>query len=304
MKPILYTLLIGLLLFSCNSNEKKVEVDISKHEGLEMLETNYPFTTLYSPGKTDQAEEQSYLVYEAYEFLSGIMGANENFYLLVVAKEDWAKNAYSPVVGLPEYYKGNIIVGAGKPYIAMDYEDMIRSLPEEMTQDLTQAYTDDLGELDMSLYFKKLSIHELTHNFQDPQNMEGFSVSRWLEEVHANMGLYAFYKTKRQNELKHITRMVDFSLEYPPQGLKYTSLDDFNSNYYDIDPENYGYYQMKFTKMGQDLIDSLGISILKPLNDFIIKYDESWKDKLSEEDFREKLATEVDPYIVELIDNW
>ena len=304
MKPKLYTFLIGLLLLSCNSNEKKVEVDISKHKGLVTLETNYPFKTLYSPGKTDQAEKQSYLVNEAYEFLSGIMGAKEDFYLLVVAKEDWEKNAYSPVVGLPEYYKGNIIVGVGKPDIALDYEDMVRSFPEGMTNNLIQAYTNDSGELDMSLYFNKLSIHELTHNFQDPKNMEGFSISRWLEEIHANMGLYAFYKTKRPNELKHITGMVNFGLEYPPQGLKYTSLNDFNSNYYDIDPPNYGYYQTKFTKLGQNIIDSLGISILKPLNDFIIKYDESWKDKLTEKDFREKLATEVDPYIVELIDNW
>lgn len=304
MKLTVYAFLISLIFISCNSNEKKIEVDISKHEGLATLETNYPFKTLYSPDEKDQAEKQSYLVNEAYKFLSEIMGEKKDFCLLVVAKEDWEKNAYSPMVGLPEYYKGNIIVGVDKPDIALDYEDMISSFPEEMAKNLIQTYTIDSGELDMGLYFNKLSIHELTHNFQDPRNMEGFSVSRWLEEIHANMGLYAFYKTKRPNELKHIIGMVDFSLEYPPQGLKNTSLKDFNSNYYDIDPANYGYYQMKFTKLGQNLIDSLGISILKPVNDFIIKYDESFEDKLTEEDFREKLATEVDPYIVELIDNW
>lgn len=297
-------LFISLVLLSCNSTEKKIEIDQSKHIGLTELETNHPFKILYSSGQINYAKKQTALIDEAYKFLSGIMGPKKDFYLLVIEKKDWEKNAYSPVTGMPEYYKGNLIVGAGQNDMALGYEEMIMSLPEEMSSDLIKTYTNDLGEFDMRLFFDKLSIHELTHNFQDPENQEGYSMSRWLEEIHANMGLYAFYKSKRPSELKYISSLVDFSLNSPPPDLQYTSLSDFDEHYYDMNPSNYGFYQMKFTKTAQVLIDSLGIDILKPLNDFLIKYDDSWKDKLSEEDFRRKLGTEVDPYFVEMVGNW
>lgn len=299
-----YILFISLILLSCNSPEKKIAIDQSKHIGLIELESNQAFKILYSSGQINHARKQTALIDEAYKFLSEIMGAKKDFCLLVLKGKDWEKNAYSLVAGMPEYYKGNLIVGAGQNDMASGYGGMIRNLPEEMTNDLIKTYTNELGEFDMSLFFDKLSIHELTHNFQDPKNQEGYSISRWLEELHANMGLYAFYKSERPNDLKYIKTLVDFSIDNPPPNIKYHSLSDFDTHYYEIGPENYGFYQMKLTKTGQKVIDSLGNSILKQLNDFLIKYDESWKDKITEEEFRKKLAIEVDPYLVQLIDTW
>lgn len=296
--------LLVLILISCNSLENKVEPDKSKHNGLQELESNYKFKTLYSKEKIDEAREQSDLIADADQFLSEIMGYNKEFYLLVISDKDWKKNAYSPVVGMPEYYKGNLIVGAGENNMALGYKEMIESLPEHITSDLKMIYTNSQGDFDMSLFFDKLSIHELTHNYQDPKNQEGYSMSRWLEEIHANMGLYAYYKSKRSTELKYILGLVNFSLNNPPPDLTYKSLADFNAYYYDMNVSNYGYYQMKFTKTAQVLIDSLGNNVLKPLNEFIIKYDQTWKEKLNKNEFKNKLAEEVDPYIVEVINNW
>ena len=129
-------------------------------------------------------------------------------------------------------------------------------------------------------------------------------MSRWLEEVHANMGLYAFYKTKRHGELPYVMSLVDFSLSHPPPELNYSSLEDFDLHYNEIPPPEYGFYQMRFTKAAQKLIDSLGNDVLKPLNDFLVKYDASWKDKLTEEEFKERLASEVDPYFLDIIKTW
>lgn len=296
--------LIGMFLFGCNTTEKNIEVDRSKHVGLLELNSNQPFETLFSEGEIDHAKKQSELVYEAYQFLSEIMGPKKEFCLLVVSGEDWGRNAYSPVSGMPEYYKGNLIVGAGQNELAAGYEEMIEGFPRDMTDDLMSIYTNDQGEFDLDLFFDKLSIHELTHSFQDPKNQEGYSMSRWLEEIHANMGLYAYYKTKRPKELKYVMSFVEFNLNNPPPDLQFTSLTDFNAHYYEMSPPDYGYYQMRFTKAAQILIDSLGNDILKSLNDFIIKYDESWKEKISEEEFRDKLAIEVDPFFVEFINQW
>lgn len=300
---ILYLILV-VLISSCNSPERKIEVDRSRHVGLKSLETTGPYKILYSEGQMNSAKTQDSLIREAYGFLSDILGPKREFYLLVVAGKDWDKNAYSPIPGMPEYYKGNLIVGAGENDLASGYEEMIRSFPVAMTSDLIETYTNNLGQFDMRLFFDKLSIHELTHNFQDPKNQEGYSMSRWLEELHANMGLYAFYKSQRPSELKYITSLVNFSIDNSPPNIKYRSLTDFDAHYYEMDPENYGFYQMKFTKAAQMVIDSLGNEVLKPLNDFIIKYDESWKDKMTKEDFRKRLASQVDPYLVELIENW
>ena len=118
------------------------------------------------------------------------------------------------------------------------------------------------------------------------------------------MLLYAFYKSIKPIELKYVTHLVDFSLDNPPPNLQYETLSDFDAHYYDMQPDTYGFYQMKFTIAGTLLIDSLVNAVLKPLNDFIIKYDESWKDKLTEEEFRERLTAEVHPYFSEIMDIW
>jgi len=294
-------ILLGMLL-ALSLNTFGQEVDTTKHAGLVPLEIKLPFKVLHSQGEEVHAKQQAALVAEAYAFLTEIMGQKENNCLLVVSEADWATNAYSPVPGMPEYYKGNLIVGAGQNSMADGYEQIIGSFPPEMTADLKTVYTNADGEFDMQLFFDKLSIHELTHSFQDPQNSEGFSMSRWLEEVHANMGLYAFYKTKRPKELKYIMTLVDFSLNNPPPNLQYSTLADFDTHYYELSPGDYGFYQMKFTKAAQQIIDKLGNEVLEPLNDFLVKYDDSWAEKIDATEFLKRLADEVDPYLVEVID--
>ena len=301
---LIYFSLLGIVLISCNSSEKKINVDESKHIGLTELEADLPYMVLYSDGQLNDAKKQTILIEKAYQFLSEIMGPKENFCLLVISKDDWERNAYLPISGMPQYYKGNLIIGAGQNSMADSYEEMIESLPGEMTKDLIEVYTNKMNELDMGLFFDKLSIHELTHSFQDPKNSEDFSMSRWLEEIHANMGLYAFYKTKKPSELKYILGLMDFSLNNPPPDLQYTSLADFDVHYYELSPPDYGFYQMKFTKAAQNIIESLGNDVLKPLNNFLIKYDETWRGKLNEEDLKKRLAIEVDPYFLEIIENW
>ncbi|RNC91892.1 MAG: hypothetical protein ED555_01905 [Allomuricauda sp.] len=295
-----------MLLWSSPSigQSEGTTIDQSKHEGLIELDFEGAFKVLHSNGHEVEAEKQASLISDAYQFLSEIMGPKSEFCILVVAIEDWAKNAYMPVPGLPEYYKGNIIVGAGQNAMADDYAQMLGSFPPEMTSTLYEIYKDEKGNLDMKLFFDKLAIHELTHNFQDPNNQAGYSISRWLEEIHANMGLYAYYKSNRPNELKYITTLVDFSVENPPPSAQFTSLQDFDTNYYSMSPGDYGMYQMKFTKAAEKIIDSLGNDMLKPLNDFIVKYDESYKDKMSFSELSKKLGEEVHPLFVEIITNW
>lgn len=297
-------LLIGSFACSNPKQEEKILIDETKHEGLEVLDNPMGLSVLFSKGHEEEARKQSELIAEAYEFLSEIMGEKKEFSLLVVGQEDWERNAYGPIPGFPEYYKGNLIVGAGQNALADNYAQMLSSFPPEMTTSLFEVYADSNDILDMKLYFDKQSIHELTHNFQDPNNLESFSLSRWLEELHANMGLYAFYKFKRPEELPHIMSFVEFSLKNPPPDLAYHSLADFDQHYYEMEPPNYGQYQMRFTQKAKELIDKLGKDILKPLNEFLIRYDESWKGKWTEEEFAKKLGEEVHPDLADVIESW
>lgn len=139
-------------MLSCNCSENKIEVDQSKHIGLTELETDRQYNILYSNEQIEYAQKQAELIDEAYLFLSGIMGPKKDFYLLVVSGKDWEKNAYSPVAGMPEYYKGNLIVGAGQNDMASGYEEMISNFPESMTSDLKNTYTNEFGEFDMRLF--------------------------------------------------------------------------------------------------------------------------------------------------------
>ncbi len=282
----------------------EVSIDQSKHNGLVELSSAGSLNVLHSKGYETEAKKQATLISDDYTFLSTIMGEKKAFCVLVVAEDDWSQNAYMTVPGLPEYYKGNIIVGAGQNAMADNYAQMVSSFPKEMTKTLYDVYQNEAGELDMKLFFDKLAIHELTHNFQDPNNQSGYSVSRWLEEIHANMGLYAYYKSERPEELKYITTLVNFSINHPPPDTQFTALEDFDANYYNMTPSDYGMYQMKFTKTAEKIIDSLGNDILKPLNDFIVKYDESFKDKMPLSAIQTKLGEEVHPVFVQVIEDW
>ncbi|MBW8332987.1 MAG: hypothetical protein K0M40_13265 [Prolixibacteraceae bacterium] len=303
MKPF-FCLILLVNLFSCNSAKDKIKIDETKHVGLTELKTDMPYRILYSPGEIQQAKKNAELLKEAYLFLSDIMGPKEQFCLLVVSEKDWGeKNTYFPAsVILPCYFMGNVIISTGKDLVAKGIEKRILSFPEESKSEFIKTFTNDIGEPDGKLFSEKLLIHELTHCFQDPRNKEIPYGSRYLWELHANMGLYAFYKSKRPNELKSITQLVDFYFDHLPTDIKYTSLSDFDT--YNIDEmsgENYEYYQMKLTKAAQIIIDSLGNSILKSVNDFIVKYDDARYEKLITEDYNKKLAIEIDPRFIEII---
>jgi len=280
---LVQTLLICFIIASCAPNENNSKIDKSKHDGLLRFDTNSAYQIYYSEGHLEEVKKQAIYIEEAYEFLSELLYKKTDFAVLVISEKDWEINAYSPVPGMPEYYKGNLIVGAGQNAMADGYAQMLHNFPSEVTEHLFNIYTDASGNLDMKLFFDKLAIHELTHSFQDPQNAEGYSVSRWLEEVHANMGLYAFYKSKRPNELKYIMTLANFGAQNPPAELPFSSLEEFDANYFKMTPDVYGFYQMRFTTLAKNVIDSLGNESLKRINDFILKYDESYKDQFTPE---------------------
>lgn len=294
------SLIILIVLVSGNSSINKIEIDKTYHSGLKKLHSGMPYTILYSKDQRQQARENARLVKEAYLFLSQIMGPKEEFCLCVISEEEWPKKIDIPM--LPFYWKGNVVLCPGKNVVADGTKMWLEGLPKEISSPLIKAYTNNEGELDMNLYAQKLVIHELTHNFQDPKNGESIPISWWLIELHANMGLYAFYNAKHPDELKYITTLADFTIAHPSADIKHTSLADFDSLYNAM--TEYGYYQMKFTKAAQIIIDSLGNDILKPVNDFIIKYDGQKKEGFEQEELKMRLADEVDPYVVVVINRF
>lgn len=289
------------LTYSTEEAERWIYFE-DKHIGLEELNTDTPYRILYSEGYIQQAQKNAELLKEAYIFLSDIMGLKEKFCLLVVSKKDWSRNAYTKTVWA-HYANGNIVVCPEKENVAEVSEAMIQSFPKEMTKELFQTYSDENGVLDMRLYADKLLVHELTHCFQDPKNGEFFRYQSYsLGELHANMGLYAFYKSRRPDELKYITQFTDFFFTNLPTDFKYKTLLELDTHGSDdMTITNYGYYQMKLTKAAQQIIDTYGNGILKTLNDFIQKYDNPQYQELTIDDYKKKLAVEIDPSFAEIL---
>jgi hypothetical protein len=85
--------------------------------------------------------------------------------------------------------------------------------------------------------------------------------------------------------------------------MKYTTLEIFEKEYYKIGmeaPVNYGWYQFRFHQAAKKLYDAGGAEVLQNLWNFLGKHQE----KLSDEELKEKLATEVHPYFRTLIEEW
>lgn len=238
-----------------------VVLSAQSYEGLNVLE-GYQTKTFFSEGSHSHAVDMAARCDRVIAFYKDLIDFEPTVTLLVLSQADWSNHTTFPVYGMPHYTAENVLI------VASEDNDFWRSfipplnmLPQELAQEITNAYSDENGSLSMRGFFDLLAIHELGHGF----HLQGdLTMQRlWMGELFSNILLHTYIAEVEHELLPPLTvfpRMVVSSTDR--NELAFTTLQELESNYSLIGmqhPNNYGWYQCRWHMAAGDIYDNGGV---------------------------------------------
>lgn len=295
------TTIFTLSVFSQKKETSEKWIDTTIHKGLAELDTDYPFQVLVSNDSIKTTSETTKNLNSAKSYFDEIFNMDLNFAVLFIENKHWNEYAYFPPPGIPQAWKGNVILGLEKSSISKQVANSLTNLPEEHLLSLKKVYGKDIN-LDL-FYREALSIHELAHLYHlyygtRPQR-------KWLQELFANMSMYAFAKKNCGTCYDQMNTFPMFSKQLGDDIAEFKSLQDFEKKYVEnLHPRNYEWFQFQFYYKAKDIIGKNGENILVKLKDFLVKTDLSKTHQMSDEELAIRLETEVGKDISGILTNW
>lgn len=225
-----------------------------------------------------------------------------DYILLVLSPADWKKYAHPQAIyGIPHYLPdGRLVVAAENNDFWKRNTPPVDKLPEAWAHKLKQTYTDKDGVINLTGAFDLLAVHELGHAFQKAAGM--VKQRSWLNELLCNVLLHTYLAENDPQSLPLITVFTQASVaSFPPERLKYTKLEDFETRYNELaknHPDNYGWYQCRFHIAAGDIYDNGGVAAMNSLWTSLL----AQKEKLDDAGL-ETLLKKTHPALEQVINN-
>ncbi len=224
--------------------------------------------TYYSNGSNEQAKQMTALCDSVISFYSASINFKPRVTLLVLSPSDWSLHTHFPVYGMPHYPNEKTLV------VASEDNDFWKSmlppldkLPQELAQQISKTYVDDMGKLTMRGFFDLLAIHELGHAYHEQGDLT--MQRKWIGELFSNMFLHNYIAEKRPELLPALTIFPNMVVNSTnKENLKYTTLSGFEENYGLIAsqfPQNYGWYQCRLHSAAGNIYDQAGVAAFQKL---------------------------------------
>lgn len=260
-KVCLCWLLIVALFFLCNNSNAQ------SYEGLNQLK-EYQTTTYFSAGTEVKARRMAQQLDSVMAFYTEHLQFTPTVTLLILSPEDWNKFTKFPFYGMPHYTNNKTLI------VAAENNDYWKSMVPALDKIspayaglIKETYSDKNGGLTMEPFFDLLAIHELGHAYH---NQGGLVMQRkWMGELFPNILLHTYIAEKEPTLLNALTifpKMVVATTN--TSTLKYTTLQDLETNYNQIGPnypQNYGWYQCRWHIAAGEIYEASGIQGLKNL---------------------------------------
>jgi len=212
--------------------------------------------------------------------------------LLVLSPTDWKKYAHPQAIyGIPHYLPdGRLVVASENNDFWKRNIPPIDKIPTELASKIKEVYTDKNGAINTNA-FDLLAIHELGHTFQKSAGLK--EQRNWLSELFCNVLLHTYLAENDPAQLPYITTFTKVSVQtFPPDRLKYKTLEDFEAKYNEIamsHPDNYGWYQCKFHVKAGEIYDAGGVPAMQKMWNTLL----SQKEKLTDEALMKLLQNSV-----------
>ena len=293
------TIFLGLcaLLFLSVSN-----VTAQSFENLNHF-TVYKTRTYYSEGSKEQAETMAIRCDSVISFYKSLINFDPTVTLLVLSPADWSTYTNFPVYGMPHYNDAQTLIVASEDNdFWKSFIPPLDQLPSELAQQISNTYSDKNSPLTMRGFFDLLAIHELGHAFHD---QGGLTMQRkWMGELFANFFLHTYIAEMEPELLPALTVFPKMVVSSTNKGeLKYTTLNELESNYEIIGqqyPNNYGWYQCRWSMAAGNIYDEGGILAFQNLWQEL----KSHKEPLDDSAFATLLANKVHQSVADVQLNW
>lgn len=288
----------------------------------------YPFEVRYSPPARVQAVRLADLTRDGYTYFATIFpGTSPTLTATFLAPPDWRRG-----YGVPSYYPPDrrLRVATDDNPFWQSFGRIARlTSPFDAYPMLTKAYTDSSGRLQIRKFFDLIAVHELAHAFAVQGGAEFPTL--WLQEIFANLALYAFVARTRPAELPYLTTLPEaethialFNIVTRVSG--YTSLDDFDRHFpmgkidRPLGEANYGWYQVRFVTLARDVFEEGGEAALSRLwafgqaekgrrqspSEYFAAHGTiaGWSEGIHSKDVATRLANEVSPRLGQAVEAW
>ncbi|WEK36370.1 MAG: hypothetical protein P0Y53_02555 [Candidatus Pseudobacter hemicellulosilyticus] len=256
-----YWILIAGFFFICNN------INAQSYKGLNELK-GYQTNTYFSTGNEAKAKRMAQQLDSVMAFYTEQLQFTPTVTLLILSPDDWNKFTKFPFYGMPHYTSNKTLIVASENN---DYwKSMVPALdkiPATYAGLIKDTYSDKNGGITMEPFFDLLAIHELGHAYH---NQGGLVMQRrWMGELFPNILLHTYIAEKEPKLLKALTtfpKMVVATTDTAT--LKYTTLQDLETNYNEIGPnypQNYGWYQCRWHIAAGKIYDASNIQGFKKL---------------------------------------
>ncbi|MGI8583848.1 MAG: acyl-CoA thioester hydrolase/BAAT C-terminal domain-containing protein [Chitinophagaceae bacterium] len=218
----------------------------------------------YSPGYKKRGEEVFSLLAGAKQFYEHKLQTKVDFDAAVLTKSQWKQITRIPY-GIP--------FASDPPYVAFlpATDGILTADIAQAKERATPAYLAQLKKLGYGFEEAErmgvdlIGLHEVGHIFSESLGIVSFPpTNKWLSEFVATYFAYTYMREKHPK----LATLWDVGTENGLASMpkkKYTLLQDFEKLYSDVGPENYGWFQSKFSQLAKQVYDAKGFLFIKEL---------------------------------------
>jgi len=263
------TIKFFLLIFALGTTSLLPQDELSAVRSLKVDSLKSELTVYFTSGYRQRAEYLAGILIEANHFFRDSLGVEYHYYLAVLDETQWNELNSPYPYGMPWN-------NAFRPYVIF--------MPADTSHG---AVVDDLSNFlergDANKYVDNIGFHEAGHTYVCEYIYDGRFTDpeipfRWFDELMANYFCYAFLRSVHP-DMADLLYDVAFRT-YDTEGFTYTTLQQFEENYFEIPSPNYHWYQTTFIKSVIDVYNEAGLNFIRAVKEKISWDKERTTDEL------------------------
>ncbi len=278
------------------------QIYAQRFEDLDSL-NGYKMNVYFSPGYEERTRDIAARVEKAIDYFSSLVDLSPKTYLYVLDQDVWKKYGRHPLFGMPHSFDSedngtNLAVASRDNDFWKSFIPPLDKLSPELSENITNAYSDSTGNLTMMPFFDLLAIHELGHGFHV---QGGLKMQRlWMQELFVNIMLHTYVAENEPENLPALTVFPEMVIGSGTEGFKFTTLKDFEERYDNMTGQNYGWFQSRLHSAAKDIYNAGGKEVFIKLWN-ALKTNEQ---KLDDGELLKFLDEKVHPEVGNVLRKW
>ncbi len=185
--------------------------------------------------------------------------------LVVLSAGDWTRYAHPsfPTYGLTYYGDGQVVTGGPDTTFWCPLVETIAAEAPDLLPELRAVYGRVDGHIDLTPHIDWWVVHDLGHAFHI--QVPYWFPRVWLMEFFADLCLYTYVATYEPAHLPALETLPRLLSQLPASHFRYHTLHDFDTEYVNMELENYLWYHSHFFACARRAYAAAGVAVLHRL---------------------------------------